>query len=63
MAKKRPPARQARSGEKERIHFHMPTTTLKLVDRAAKGEGVSRSSFIAGAAHAKAIAVLSKGAR
>lgn len=54
------PKRQDRVVEKERIHSHMPVEWLEKIDRAAGLEGVSRSNFIAGAAFAKALAVINK---
>lgn len=46
--------RLPRTGNMKRIHTHMEPAWQRAIDRAARRKGVSRSYYIATAAHEKA---------
>ncbi len=46
----------------KRIHTHVPAGWLKVIDAAAKQQGITRANFMATASHAAAEKVLAKAA-
>lgn len=64
MPRKKPaPKRLPRTGTNHRTHIHLSREQRVLIDRASRLGGVSRSRFIATAAHTAAISKLSKGVK
>lgn len=52
---KRIAGRLPKTGQGRRTHTHIPADWLKVIDQAATLKGVTRSSYIANAAHKAAV--------